>query len=335
MTRVSAYRLKHIARVYAAEPAARVPFKEILEMAGAHPDALDDPDASVEILHEAGAVETACRELGDKSFAGRAGLAAGVPGTLVAYLVRASDTLEEALKLSQRFYAMQDPDLRLGLLETVNGPKITLTSGVIPAHQYPRHREMLLCGLYRRAQQITSGGLNPLVLEMETDDLEHCRRLSELSECEVRGNCTGYAIGLPSGGMRFVIPTADPALLEHLRMHGEEQLRARPVAAMSLSERITHMLEERLPGRVPTGDAVTDELGMTRRTMTRRLAAEGTSFKALLEGVLCDLSKRFLRDGESIAQIAFMLDFSDQAAFSVAFKRWTGETPARYRRAKK
>ncbi|WP_216825850.1 helix-turn-helix domain-containing protein [Sulfitobacter sp. SK012] len=58
-------------------------------------------------------------------------------------------------------------------------------------------------------------------------------------------------------------------------------------------------------------------------------------FKALLEGVLCDLSKRFLRDGESIAQTAFMLDFSDQAAFSVAFKRWTGKTPARYRRSKK
>ncbi len=72
---------------------------------------------------------------------------------------------------------------------------------------------------------------------------------------------------------------------------------------------------------------------LTRRTLTRRLAAEGTSYKTLLDGTLCTLSKRFLRNGDSIAQIAFMLGFSDQAAFSVAFKRWTGASPARYRRS--
>ena len=335
MPRVSAYRLQHVARVYAAEPDARIPFREVLEMVGASAGVLDDPDATVELLHEAGAVDRACRELDDKSFAGRVGLAAGVPGTLVAYLVRASDTVEEALKLSQRFYAMQDPDLKLELSGTEEAPKITLSSGVIPAHQYPRHREMLLCGLYRRTQQITSGGLAPIVMELETDDLEHCRRLSKLADCEVVGNCDGYALRLPRGAGDFPIPTADPALLAHLRQHGEAQLSARPAVARSLSERVTAFLAERLPGRVPNGDTVAAELGMTRRTMTRRLAAEGTSFKVLLDGTLCDLSKRFLREGESIAQIAFMLDFADQAAFSVAFKRWTGDTPARYRRSKR
>ncbi|MDV7143713.1 helix-turn-helix domain-containing protein [Tropicimonas sp. TH_r6] len=334
MPRVSTYRLRRVAQVYAREPAARTPFADLIEMAGAAPEALDQPDGTFELLHEAGLVERACRELGDKTFAARVGLSAQGPGTLVAYLVSASTTLQEALMLAQRYYAMQDADVRIGLVGSADGPRLTLSSNVIPTHQYPRHREMLLFGLYRRLRQIAGDGLWPISLELDTDDLKHCQRLSELAGCAVAGNCDSYAVQLPPGAMQFPIPTADAALLGHLRQHGETQLRARPVAEKSLSERVTDFLEDRLPGRMPNGDTVADALGMTRRTMTRRLATEGTSFKALLEGTQCDLAKRLLRSGESIAQIAFALDFADQAAFSVAFKRWTGETPARYRRSK-
>lgn len=333
MPRVSAYRLQGIARVYAAEPGARIPFSELLEMAGASAEALDNPDSTYELLHEADVVERACRTLDDKTFAARIGLTTRPPGTLVAYLVSASATLDEALTLSKRFYAMQDPDVQIGMTESASGPRITIASKVIPAHQYPRHREMLTFGLYRRVQQITADGLWPISIEIDSDDLDHCRHLSELAGCAVNGNCAGYALQLPPGAMQFPIPTADPALLGHLRQHGESQLRARPAMEKSLAERVTEFLEAHLPGRVPNGDSVAAALGMTRRTMTRRLASEGTGFKALLEGAQCDLAKRLLRDGESIAQIAFALDFADQAAFSVAFKRWTGETPARYRRA--
>ncbi|WP_282121053.1 helix-turn-helix domain-containing protein [Ruegeria atlantica] len=333
MPRISAYRLQSVGLRYSQEPGARIPFPEILEMAGAPSDIVNSPDATVELLHEAGAVETVCRVLEDKTFAARVGLSAQGPGTLLAYIVRAAETVEDALALTQRFYAMQDPDLHLDVVGAPDEPKITLESSVIPAHQYPRHREMLVFGLYKRVQQITSGGFAPISIELETDDVEHCKLLAELAGCAVEGFKSGYALALPPNGMSFRIPTADPTLLGHLRRHGEEQLKAQPDAVRSLSDRIVDMLGERLPGPIPNGDQIAGELGLTRRTMTRHLSAEGTSFKALLEGVLCDLSKRMLRSGEGVARVAFMLGFADQAAFSVAFKRWTGETPARFRKA--
>mgnify|MGYP001814543728 CR=1 FL=1 len=194
---------------------------------------------------------------------------------------------------------------------------------------------MLIFGLYRRTRQITGDGLAPVVVELETDDREHCRQLSMISGCPVEGEHAEYALRLPANALKFPIPTADPALLNHLHKHGEEQLRDHGVTAQNISDRAVALLHDRLPGRVPSGDNVAAELGMTRRTLTRRLAAEGTNYRALLEGVQCELSRRLLRSGESIAQIAFMLDFADQAAFSVAFKRWTGETPARFRRTKR
>ena len=333
MPRISAYRLQNVGLRYSQEPGARIPFPEVLEMAGVPVDIGSSPDATVELLHEAGTVETACRVLEDKTFAASVGLSAQGPGTLLAYIVRAAETVEDALALTQRFYAMQDPDLRLDVVGAPGEPRITLESNVIPAHQYPRHREMLIFGLYERVQQITSGGLAPISIELETDDTEHCKKLAELAGCPVEGLKAGYALALPPNGMSFRIPTADPTLSGHLRRHGEEQLKAQPGAVRSLSDRIMDMLGERLPGPIPNGDDIAGELGLTRRTMTRHLSAEGTSFKALLEGVLCDLSKRMLRSGEGVARVAFMLGFADQAAFSVAFKRWTGETPARFRKA--
>lgn len=298
MPRISAYRLQNVGLRYSQEPGTRIPFPEVLEMAGVPIDIGNSPDATVELLHEAGTVETACRVLKDKTFAARVGLSAQGPGTLLAYIVRAAETVKDALALTQRFYAMQDPDLRLDVVGAPEEPKITLESSVIPAHQYPRHREMLIFGLYKRVQQITSGGLAPISIELETDDAEHCRLLADLAGCEVLGFKSGYALALPSNGMSFRIPTADSTLLGHLRMHGEEQLKAQPDAVRSLSDRIVDMLGERLPGPIPNGDDIAGELGLTRRTMSRHLSAEGTSFKVLLEGVLCDLSKRMLRSGE-------------------------------------
>ena len=109
MPRISAYRLQNVGLRYSQEPGARIPFPEVLEMAGAPSDVLDSPDATVELLHEAGAVETACRVLEDKTFAARVGLSAQGPGTLLAYIVRAAETVEDALILTQRFLCNAGP----------------------------------------------------------------------------------------------------------------------------------------------------------------------------------------------------------------------------------
>jgi AraC-like DNA-binding protein len=73
---------------------------------------------------------------------------------------------------------------------------------------------------------------------------------------------------------------------------------------------------------------------LSPRTFQRRLAAEGTSFKDLLETVRRDLAKAWVRDGSlTLSEISYRLGYCDAAAFSRAFKRWTGEAPSAYRRA--
>ena len=70
------------------------------------------------------------------------------------------------------------------------------------------------------------------------------------------------------------------------------------------------------------------DLGYSRQTLYRRLKAEGITYEQLLDGLRRRLALRFLREGLSVKEAAYRLGFSDPAAFSRAFKRWTGSSPS-------
>ncbi|WP_431311188.1 helix-turn-helix domain-containing protein [Methylobacterium nigriterrae] len=71
-----------------------------------------------------------------------------------------------------------------------------------------------------------------------------------------------------------------------------------------------------------------------RRTLRRRLQAEGTTFRQLVNEARFRVAKHLLADtGMSVAQISAALGFSEPAAFTHAFRRWSGMTPSAWRRA--
>ena len=79
-------------------------------------------------------------------------------------------------------------------------------------------------------------------------------------------------------------------------------------------------------------DRVARRLGMSRQTLYRRLKAEGTTFEEVLEAKRRQLAIRYLAvDRIAVKAAAYRLGFSDPAAFSRAFKRWTGSSPSDFR----
>jgi AraC-like DNA-binding protein len=81
-------------------------------------------------------------------------------------------------------------------------------------------------------------------------------------------------------------------------------------------------------------DRVAHGLGMSRQTLYRRLKAEGVTFEEILEAKRRSLAIRYLGINRiSVKAAAYKLGFSDPAAFSRAFKRWTGVAPSEFRTA--
>jgi AraC-like DNA-binding protein len=157
-----------------------------------------------------------------------------------------------------------------------------------------------------------------------------------------------YELTFPGGVFRFGAPvngfstplsylslpvqTADPNLHALIRKHAEVMLGELP-RAQSLTERVRSLLADRLAGGAPTLGQVAKQVGMSERTLARHLEEEGSNCKTLFEDLRRRLALRYVGSSElPFSEIAYLLGFSQTAAFHRAFRRWTGRTPLDYRR---
>jgi AraC-like DNA-binding protein len=135
----------------------------------------------------------------------------------------------------------------------------------------------------------------------------------------------------PGALVDLQLPTADPALQALLRAQAAQALEVdEPLAA--LASRVRDELRRRL-GTEPLGvDAVAAALGLTARTLQRRLGEEGLTYQVVLDGVRAHAAKAWLANPHrGVAQLAQRLGYADPGALDRAFRRWTGKTPTEWR----
>lgn len=102
----------------------------------------------------------------------------------------------------------------------------------------------------------------------------------------------------------------------------------------SLTEYVVRALVPMVLDRAPTGDSLARALGVSHRTLRRRLAAEGTSVKALIAEVRGEIARQLLAETRMpVHEIGETLCYAAPSVFSRAFKGWTGKTPQGYRTA--
>ncbi|MFO0587328.1 MAG: AraC family transcriptional regulator [Polyangiaceae bacterium] len=141
------------------------------------------------------------------------------------------------------------------------------------------------------------------------------------------------AMWFDAGFLDRPIHRADPSLSPVLRRHADDLL-----AALAPSNSLATSLHRHLVGTLSDGlpniGVAASALGVSTRSLQRKLEEEGTSFKGVLDDVRRTLALAHLRDGNrTVSEVAFLVGFSEVSAFSRAFKRWTGKSAVSYRRA--
>jgi len=137
----------------------------------------------------------------------------------------------------------------------------------------------------------------------------------------------------PISMMDSLNPSADAALRKLLERYAAEQLAKIPTTAR-FSQRVRAYILSMLPSGHLTADAVASRFSMSNRTLRRRLEEEATSYQEILDDVRAELARHYLtKEKRGIDEVAFLLGFSDPSAFTKAFRRWSGQTPADFVRA--
>jgi AraC-like DNA-binding protein len=148
--------------------------------------------------------------------------------------------------------------------------------------------------------------------------------------CPVRSaGWTGFA--LSAAAWHLPMRRGDPVLCQVL-----EQQASSLATRLGADDEFVRQVRRMLTARLTSGEAeiglVARDLAVTPRTLQRRLSAEGWSFRALVEDTRRRAAAHYLSNRSlSIAEVSYLVGFSEVAAFHRAFRRWHGRTPREFR----
>lgn len=252
---------------------------------------------------------------------------------VMGYLALASDTLGEAMLVYQRyerlFYGIEIAEV------VVVGNDIELrwphtsppASGLVDA--------VAIAALITFIRRLTGSPPPPTLIGIASPapaDSREIETYTTFFQCPVRFADSHTRVRFPASYLAIRMPHGDPGLRTLLDRQAQALLRALPDPEM-FDRAVQQVMLKLLPDGMPTVPRAAAALHLSVRTLQRRLEASGATWQGLLDRTREQLARQYLLDrGLSIGEIALLLGFSEQSAFNRAFRRWTAETPARYRK---
>ena len=290
------------------------------------PQMLLDPEARISPAQFCVAWAHAIRLSGDDALALRIAEATpeGAFG-IVEYVCRSAPTLRDALTQWCRYLGILDDAVEVGLVDVGSKTAVrVITESEAPA---PASHELCFALLVLRAKALVTGDVQAAEVRFthRARDVQVARHRSFFG-CPVRFGAAHTELVFDRALLAKPLVTADPNLLAILVPAAEEK-RGRPKADALLTDQVRRVLGAALCNDDAQLETVAKRLGLTGRSLQRRLKDEGTSFQTVRDGMRRELADRYLGDGMSFAEISFLLGFSEPSAFFRAFKRWTGLTP--------
>lgn len=298
------------------------------QIPGLHGRDLHDPDTRLTETAAAAAWRLAEKMTGDEALGLHvAEVAPRGALDLLEYAFRSSATLGDALdqlarykqilgsRADSRFY-------RIGELEIV-----TFSEAV-----RGQRAEFSMAFLLRVAREVTDSSLVPASTCFAHTAPQNLYEHQVFFRSALHFDEASNQLSFEVADMARPLRSADPALLRIVRHRLDKMLRESP--AESVTSQVREQLLERRPDSRATAAIIGRHLGISERTLLRRLRSEGTSFREILESVRRELATALLRERQvGIAEVAFLLGYSEVTAFHRSFRRWTGQTPQAFRTA--
>jgi AraC-like DNA-binding protein len=248
---------------------------------------------------------------------------------LLYYVTASSDTLGEALRRVSRYSTIQNEGVRISYRA---GKSVTIGLNYFGvARRLDRHQiEFIITIVLRMCRALSGLAMAPSRIKL----MHHRSRLpSEFRSLfgpHVTFACEADEIVFPGALANTPCINADRYLNALLERYCEEAIAQRRKASSTWQLKVENAIVPLLPhGRAEIG-TIASELGVSRRTLARRLAAEGLTFRKVLDRLRFDLAKRYIREQDlPVSEIAWLLGYQEASTLNHAFKRWTGRAPKR------
>jgi AraC-like DNA-binding protein len=190
-------------------------------------------------------------------------------------------------------------------------------------------------GHIREMRCLTERNYKPLSLEFRHVRAEGIPEMERFFGCPVTFGADANRFRFRPGDLELPLKSADGYLFKLVQKCCEEALDKLAPQTSSLIVLIEKQLSTRLTGGDVSHAAIAKALGMSSRTLSRRLSEEGKTFSDVADAYREALARNLIsKTALPITEIAYLQGYRDLSTFSTAFKRWTGQTPSQFRRAR-
>ena len=244
---------------------------------------------------------------------------------IVGMLLLSCDTLGEALEVLTEYAPIIGDSARFEVVTDDRAQGVVLR--YLPDYTVcvDQRVEAVMGCVVCLARWMTNGRFKPSTVQFAHAPRAAVAAYEALLGCPVVFRQDFHGVAIASAELGHSLIQAGKSLHGHLRLLADDMLASLPQD--SVSARVQQLIRKNPRwGKERIGE----ELGMSGRHLNRKLADESISFKGLREALLYDLAVQALRGGRGVAVVGDKLGFSDETAFSRAFRRWSGYTPAQF-----
>jgi AraC-like DNA-binding protein len=252
---------------------------------------------------------------------------------LLYYVMASSQTLGDALKRVARYSQTTNEALVVRYREG-NRLIINLSYSGVPRHSDRHQIEFCMFGLLRIWRMLTGRKLVPQHFSFSHFRSEGISEMVRFVGTKVEFGAERDEFALAADAREFALIHSDSHLNDLLLKYCEAALSNRKRDKSQIRTRVENAISPLLPhGRAFVED-VARSLGMSKRTLARKLSDEGLNFTEVLQQLRRDLAVQYLDDPKlHISKIAWLLGFNEVSAFTHACRRWTGKSPSQMRTA--
>ncbi|WP_306565103.1 AraC family transcriptional regulator [Aquabacterium sp.] len=251
---------------------------------------------------------------------------------VVGFALQSAATLREAIVMVQKYQRLISDGGRFQMLAGQTATWVVYHPQQGRLAFSPAQIEAVLATVVRLAGWLTGTAFRPVRVQFSQAQLAPAHDYHRVFGCPVEFEQALSGLLVDNAVLDQPLPQADAQLAQMHERYTAARLAALAIDSVSAPD-VRQWLRLQMGPQVPRRAQAAQALGVSERTLARRLAAQGQTFESLLDEVRRELALQAVADPQrSLAEIAQSLGFAEASTFYRAFCRWTGLPPVRWRR---
>ena len=313
---------------YARAKDAGANVAKLLRQSGLTVDDIRDANVPISAQRQIDFVELVAEAIGDSDFGFHLARKFDLRTIGLLYYVAASaKTLGDALQRAQRCSATVND----GILLAVRYKKLLHVSfkySGVARYTDRQQIEFWITALVRIVRRLTNRQIHPLRIRLAHHKPDATGELKTFLGARIEGDSSVDIVEFAASNWHLPVVNSDPYLHRLLLRVCEDTLAQRKLRGTPFRIRVENAIVELLPHGHASVKNVAAKMHVSPRKLARQLTAEQLTFSKVLRDLRLTLADRYLADKDlSVSQIAWLLGYKEAAAFTHAFRAWTGKPP--------